>query len=88
MKIVITGGGGFLGSQLARRLLERGTLANEAGTQQPIEEIVLFDARFASDPTEARLRHVVGDIGRREAVSAAVGSQHQPLFSICFDGER
>jgi nucleoside-diphosphate-sugar epimerase len=42
MKIIITGGGGFLGSQLAYKLLERGTWCG-----QPITEMVLLDAFFA-----------------------------------------
>lgn len=46
MKVVITGGGGFLGSQLAKRLLERGALSGPSGGPEPIDSIVLFDARF------------------------------------------
>jgi nucleoside-diphosphate-sugar epimerase len=35
MKIVITGGGGFLGQRLARTLLQRGTLVGPSGTEEP-----------------------------------------------------
>lgn len=38
MKILITGGGGFIGARLARALLARGTLAG-----QPLERLVLAD---------------------------------------------
>jgi D-erythronate 2-dehydrogenase len=38
MKLLITGGGGFLGDRLARALLARGTLAG-----QPIKQVVLTD---------------------------------------------
>jgi nucleoside-diphosphate-sugar epimerase len=38
MKLLITGGGGFIGARLARTLLARGTLAGE-----PIEHLVLSD---------------------------------------------
>jgi nucleoside-diphosphate-sugar epimerase len=36
MRIVITGGAGFLGTRLARALLARGTLTTAAGETQPI----------------------------------------------------
>ena len=38
MKVLITGGGGFLGSRLARTILQRGLLAG-----RPIAELVLAD---------------------------------------------
>jgi len=36
MKIVITGGGGFIGFKLAKALLARGSLAGADGTAQKI----------------------------------------------------
>ena len=44
VKIVITGGAGFIGQRLARRLLARGALAGPDGHEQAIDELVLFDA--------------------------------------------
>ena len=49
MKVIITGGGGFLGSQLAEALLARGELTGASGSAEPIEELVLLDARFGGD---------------------------------------
>lgn len=63
MKIIITGGGGFLSSQLAQKLLERGTW-----NSQPITEMVLLDAFFREEPTDARVKQVQGDIGDRATV--------------------
>ena len=37
MKVIITGGGGFLGSQLAEALLVRGELTGASGNTEPIE---------------------------------------------------
>ena len=42
MKVVITGGGGFLGSQLCHKLLERGELTGPSGAAVPIGQIVLL----------------------------------------------
>ena len=55
MRVVITGGAGFLGSRLARNILERGTLANRDGAQQSVRELVLFDlaTAFASHVRDA-----------------------------------
>lgn len=74
MKVLITGGGGFLGSQLCRRLLERGLLTGPSGAPEPIGEVVLFDARFPQAATDPRVRLVEADIADREAVFSAVGS--------------
>ena len=73
MKVVITGGGGFLGSQLAQKLLRRGSLTGPSGAVEPIEELVLLDAFFAQPATDPRVRLVTGDISQREVVFAAVG---------------
>ncbi len=43
MKILITGGSGFLGARLARTLLAQGSLALRGAAAQPIESITLAD---------------------------------------------
>ncbi len=75
MKVIITGGGGFLGSQLAHRLLERGQLTGPSGQPEPIREIRLFDAAFPPTPADPRIRRIVGDIRDRDAVFALVGPE-------------
>ncbi len=73
MKVIITGGGGFLGSLLCGKLLARGTLTGPSGVPEPIEEIVLFDAVFARPVTDPRVRQITGDISQRDTVFAAIG---------------
>ena len=64
MKVVITGGGGFLGKKLARRILQQGTLADADGRQQKVTELLLFDVAEASGPglDDPRVKTIAGDI--------------------------
>jgi len=78
MKVVITGGGGFLGSLLCEQLLKRGSLTGPSGHQQTIEQIVLLD-RFFREPAEGQsadfiVTPTLCDISDREAVFNAVGN--------------
>lgn len=73
MKIVITGGGGFLGTQLCQKLLARNQLTGPSGGPEPIEEIVLLDAVFHQPPRDPRIRQIAGDISDRDTVLSAVG---------------
>jgi nucleoside-diphosphate-sugar epimerase len=75
MKVIITGGGGFLGSQLCDRLLERGVLVGPSGDREAIREMVLLDAYFHRPATDARVRQITGDISRRDTVLAAIGTE-------------
>lgn len=74
MRVIITGGGGFLGWQLCNQLLNRKSLAGANGQATPIEQIVLFDARFAMPHSNPIVKQVTGDISQREAVFEAFGS--------------
>ncbi len=64
MKIIITGGAGFVGARLARELLERGALSLRGHAAQRISSLVIADriaapADFAADP---RIISEVGDL--------------------------
>lgn len=63
LKIVITGGGGFLGQALASALLARGGLAFQSGAAAALAELVLVDQMFPASRIEhPRIRYVTGDI--------------------------
>ena len=74
MRVVITGGCGFLGRRVALRLLER----------SEVDELVLFDnAPFALPPPEdPRLRLVTGDIADRETVVRVVTPGTNSVFHL------
>ncbi len=75
MKIMITGGGGFLGTMLCASLLRRGELTGPSGGSEPIDQIVLLDGMFHQPVEDPRVTQVTGDVSDRDAVFAAVGSQ-------------
>lgn len=72
MKVIITGGGGFLGSQLASKILNQGTLTGQSGAPEPIEQIVLIDARFSMPQTDERIMEINGDVGDRDLIESAI----------------
>ena len=83
MRIVITGGGGFLGHRLAKALLARGTLAAADGTARSINKIVLLDAAFPSDAAkDARLEMVTGDVSNAKTVMNVVTPDTNSVFHL------
>ena len=78
MKVVITGGGGFIGLRLAKALLARGTLM-----QQPIARITLLDTAFAPDlPSDARLEIVKADIADPAVIERVVTPDTASIFHL------
>jgi nucleoside-diphosphate-sugar epimerase len=83
MRIVITGGAGFIGKKLARALLTRGTLTDRQGTVQPIETITLFDVVEAEGlPHDPRLNLRTGDIGDAGKVRELIGEGTDAVFHL------
>ena len=73
MKLLITGGGGFVGARLARALLARGTLAG-----QPVQQVVLTD--LAPPPAD-----LLAD-ARVQARTGPLLAQTDALREESFDG--
>jgi nucleoside-diphosphate-sugar epimerase len=82
MNIVITGGAGFLGGRLARKLLERGTLAGPDGQQQRIDKIVLLDVVEASGFDDERIEVVAGDIADAAVLAQAIDHNTSSVFHL------
>ena len=78
MRIVITGGCGFLGRRVAIRLLEGGTAAG------PVDELVLFDnaAPALPLPEDRRVRLVTGDIADRGTVARLIAPGTDAVFHL------
>jgi nucleoside-diphosphate-sugar epimerase len=74
MKVVITGGGGFLGKKLARRILQQGSLVGTDGNPKEVRELLLFDVGKASGPglDDPRVKAVAGDIANPSTVQSII----------------
>ncbi|HTT80411.1 MAG TPA: D-erythronate dehydrogenase [Stellaceae bacterium] len=78
MRIVITGGSGFLGRRLAIRLLEQGSALG------PVDELVLFDhaAPALPLPEDRRLSVVSGDIADRATVARVIAAGTDAVYHL------
>ncbi|MFL9889771.1 SDR family oxidoreductase [Paraburkholderia sp. RL17-383-BIF-A] len=82
MKVLITGGAGFLGQRLARELLARGSLKDKQGTPQTITELVLLDVVQANNFDDKRVRTEVGDIAERSVLERVIDDQTSAIFHL------
>jgi D-erythronate 2-dehydrogenase len=66
MRVLITGGTGFIGKKLAAALLHQGAIAMEDGAPRLVERVTLFDA-FSGEgvPRDPKVELVTGDIADR-----------------------
>jgi len=81
MKVVITGGAGFLGRRLVTQLLER-TLSSPDGKATSIDALVVFDTVAPAPPlpVDARLEVVTGDITDRALLAQVIDAGTASVF--------
>ncbi|WP_416899994.1 MAG: D-erythronate dehydrogenase [Minwuia sp.] len=82
MKVVITGGAGFIGRRLARRILEKGTLAGPDGAQQDVSKLVLFDIVEAEGFDDPRVEAVAGDVADWTQIDGLIGHDTGSIFHL------
>ena len=83
MKIVVTGGAGFLGQRLIRTLCERGRLTDAAGQEREIEQIVAVDqSQSGSLFVDDRVGYVLGDIGQSGFIGHVLEADTASVFHL------
>jgi nucleoside-diphosphate-sugar epimerase len=85
MRVVITGGAGFLGKLLAEKILLRGALTDATGQLREVSELVLVDMapaqgeRWIGDP---RVSQVIGDVADRSVLAQAMTANTGSVFHL------
>jgi D-erythronate 2-dehydrogenase len=82
MKVVVTGGAGFLGARLARKLLQHGTLRDANGIPRPIEQLVLVDVTAPAAFEDRRVSGVTGDISAPRLLASIIDRATTSIFHL------
>src|ERR1700682_5361363 len=81
MRVVITGGAGFLGSRLARSILERGQLTDASGARRDVKTLVLIDVVQPS-VTDPRVESHTGDLADPALIERALTPETDSVFHL------
>ena len=82
MRVVITGGAGFLGRRLAQAILARGHLTDASGARRALRELVLVDVATAEGIDDPRVRTLAGNVADPAFLAAAIGGDADSVFHL------
>jgi nucleoside-diphosphate-sugar epimerase len=82
MRVVITGGAGFLGRRLARALLARGGLTGADGREHPVDRVVLVDLVAADPEGDRRVEVLSGDVADEALLRRAFTAETAAVFHL------
>lgn len=81
MKVLITGGSGFLGHRVAQSLLNKGRLTTVNGQEESVDELIIADAVKSPTPLSGA-RYVVGDISEPGFFDQAIDDGVKSVFHL------
>mmetsp|Transcript_18266 Transcript_18266/g.37990 ORF Transcript_18266/g.37990 Transcript_18266/m.37990 type:complete len:669 (+) Transcript_18266:95-2101(+) len=92
MKVIVTGGSGFVSTALTLELLKAGQLLNHEDEMEDIERLILFSRSVTSDHfpndslinTDTRVELMGGDITDREVLEALLQQDEEGQFISVF----
>ena len=85
MRVVITGGAGFLGKLLAAKVLARGELTDARGQLREVSELVLVDMVAAQHEPwlkDKRVSQITGDVAERSVLARAMTVNTGSVFHL------
>ena len=84
MKVVVTGGAGFIGQRLVRSILEKGALSLADGSTAVVKKLLATDIVEPEQPIsdDPRFEFVPGDFGAAEMLDCLVTADTQVVFHL------
>jgi len=84
MRVLITGGNGFIGQRLLKALLAKGSLNDASGTEREITSVAIADVAEAPVelPDDTRIETCIGDFSREDAAGALLTDDTGVVFHL------